>query len=308
MQKLAARRNFLRFLAGSVIAATAELTFGVTAKPANIRWAQGYLLWRNFKKQSLTLQDALNDLHLIGSDGIEFSPLGNELERNSLTTESFKQLIAQKKLAISGNYFSAPFYDPNKRTEILQEAEIRFALLQEYGAKHLIIGPPSPQGQVNRADLIKQQSLFLNELGKRATDRGIQIGIHPHLNTLVETPPEIDLAMETTDPRYVFLSPDTGHTYLAGGDVLQILKKYQTRINYFHFKDGVRPFVRPNFLPNLRELGRSEIDFPSIMRLLKRLSFKGWINIEQDATILSPQESSRISMEYVSRKLKPIYR
>ena len=85
MQKLEARRNFLRFLAGSVIAVTAESSLAVTAKPANIRWAQGYLLWRNSKKQPLTLQDALNDLQAIGSDGIEFSPLGNELEKNSLT-------------------------------------------------------------------------------------------------------------------------------------------------------------------------------------------------------------------------------
>lgn len=308
MQKLEARRNFLRFLAGSVITVTAESALGVIAKPANIRWAQGYLLWRNSKKQPLTLQDALNDLQAIGSDGIEFSPLGNELEKNSLTKESFKQLIAQKKLAISGNYFSAPFYDSTKRDEILRDAEIRFSLLQEYGAKNMIIGPPSPKGQVDRIELIKQQSLFLNELGKRAIDRGLQIGLHPHLNTLVETPLEIDLAMETTDPRYVFLAPDTGHIYLAGGDVLQILKKYKSRLNYFHFKDGVRPFVRPNFLPNLRELGNGEVDFPGIMRLLKQLRFKGWINIEQDATVLSPQESSRISMEYVSRQLQPIYR
>ncbi len=308
MHPIESRRNFLRFLASSVVVATTESAFGVIAKPANIRWAQGYLLWRNYKKQPLTLQDALNDLQAIGSDGIEFSPLGNELERNSLTKESFKQLIAQKKLTISGNYFSAPFYDSTKHAEILQDAEIRFSMLQEYGAKNMIIGPSSPKGQVDRPALIKQQSLFLNELGKRATVRGIQIGIHPHLNTLVETPPEIDLAMETTDPRYVFLSPDTGHIHLAGGDVLQILKKYQARINYLHFKDGVRPFVRPDFLPNLRELGKGEIDFPSVMRLLKQLRFKGWINIEQDATILSPQESSRISMEYVNRKLKPIYR
>jgi inosose dehydratase len=161
---------------------------------------------------------------------------------------------------------------------------------------------------VDRNELIKQQSVFLNELGKRAKDRGIQIGLHPHLNTLVEAPSEIDLAMETTDPRYVFLSPDTGHIHLAGGDVLAILKKYQQRLNYFHFKDGVRPFVRPNFSPNLRELGRGEIDFPSIMRLLKQLRFKGWINIEQDATLLSPKESSQISMEYVRHTLATIYR
>ncbi len=300
------RRDLLKFLASSCVAASVP-TFSAAAKTPRIRWAQGYLLWRGFKGAQLTLQDALNDLQAIGADGIEFSPQGSELERNSLTTATFKQLMAEKKLAIAGNYLSAPFYDLAKREEILQEANKRFALLKEFGGKNIIIGPPGVLGTVDRPQLIKQQAPLLNEIGKRAKDQGLEIGIHPHLNTLVETPAEIDLAMATTDPRYVHFSADTGHIHLAGGDVPAILRKYKTRLNYFHFKDGVRPFVRPNFQPNLRELGRGEVNFPAIMRLLKEIRFTGWINIEQDTTTLTPQESSRISMEYVTKTLKPIY-
>jgi inosose dehydratase len=215
--------------------------------------------------------------------------------------------MAEKKLAISGNYLSAPFHDPAKREEILQEADKRFALLKEFGGKNIIIGPPGVKADADRPQLIKQQAPLLNEIGKRAQGLGLQIGIHPHLNTLVETPAEIDLAMETTDPRYVHFSADTGHIHLAGGDVPAILRKYKTRLNYFHFKDGVRPFVRPDFKPNLRELGRGEVDFPKVMKLLKEIRFTGWVNIEQDSTTLTPQESCRISMEYVNKMLKPIY-
>lgn len=299
------RRDVLKFLASSVVATQLPISIEA-AKTSNIRWAQGYLLWRNFK-EARTLQDALNDLRSVGADGIEFSPLSNELERNGLTTETFKQLMAEKKLAISGNYLSAPFYDPAKREEILQESEKRFALLKEFGGKNIIIGPPSVKADADRMQLIKQQAPLLNEIGKRAKDQGMQIGIHPHLNTLVETPAEIDLAMNTTDPRYVFMSADTGHLHLAGGDVVAILRKYKSRLNYFHFKDGVRPFVRPDFKPNLRELGKGEVDFPGVMRLLKELRFTGWINVEQDSTTLTPKDSCRISMEYVNKALKPIY-
>jgi inosose dehydratase len=298
------RRDFLKFLASSFVAVHVP-TFA--APQPRIRWAQGYLLWRNFKGAQLTLQDALNDLRAVGADGIEFSPQGSELERNNLTTTTFKQLMIEKKLAISGNYLSAPFYDPAKREEILQEASQRFALLKEFGGKNVIIGPPGVKAEVDRNQLIKQQAPLLNEIGQRAQDQGLQIGLHPHLNTLVETPAEIDLAMATTDPRYVHFSADTGHIHLAGGDVPAILRKYKTRLNYFHFKDGVRPFVRPDFKPNLRELGRGEVDFPKVMKLLKEIRFTGWINIEQDTTTLTPQESCRISMEYVNKTLKPIY-
>jgi inosose dehydratase len=298
------RRDVLKFLASSVIAAQLP-NYSEAAKTPRIRWAQGYLLWRNFK--GLTLQDALQDLQAVGADWIEFSPQGSELERNGLTKESFQQLMQQKKLTISGNYLSAPFYDAAKREEILQEAAKRFALLKEFGGKNIVIGPPGVPINADRLQLIKQQAPLLNEIGKRAKDQGIQIGLHPHLNTLVETPAEIDAAMETTDPRYVFMSADTGHIHLAGGDVVAILRKYKTRLNYFHFKDGVRPFVRPDFKPNLRELGRGEVDFPGVMRLLKEIRFTGWVNIEQDATTLTPRESCRISMEYVNKVLKPIY-
>lgn len=299
------RRDFLKFLAGSAIAIHLPLGFAAT-KTSNIRWAQGYLLWRNFKEPR-TLHDALNDLQAVGADGIEFSPQSNELERNGLTKETFKQLMAEKKLAISGNYLSAPFYDLTKRNEILLEATKRFALLKEFGGKNIIIGPPGVPGDADRLQLIKQQAPLLNEIGQRAQAQGLQIGLHPHLNTLIETPAEIDAALEATDPRYVSLSADTGHIHLAGGDVLAILRKYKSRLNYFHFKDGVRPFVRSDFKPNLRELGKGEVDFPGIMRLLKEIRFRGWVNVEQDSTTLTPKDSCRISMEYVNKVLKPIY-
>ncbi len=300
------RRDLLKFLAGSLIAAGAP-HLAAESKTLKIRWAQGYLLWRNFKGQSLTLQDALNDLRTVGADGVEFSPISNELEKYGLTKETFKQLLAEKRLAISGNYFSAPFHEPGRREEIMREAEGRFALLKEFGAKNLIIGPPGAKTDADRMQLIKQQAPLLNEIGKRALAQGVEIGIHPHLNTLVETPAEIDAAMETTDPRHVFLSADTGHIHLAGGDVAAILRKYKSRLNYFHFKDGVRPFARPDFKPNLRELGKGEVDFPAVMRLLKEIRYTGWINVEQDATTLTPRESCKVSMEYVNKTLKPIY-
>ena len=308
------RRELLKVLSGSLI--TGNLSNALTPggahgrdSPKNIRWAQGWLLWRGFKGQALTLKDALENLNAVGADGIEFSPGSSELVKQGLTKESLKEFLGRMKLAISGNYFSAPFYDHGRREEIFQEAQRRFDLLKEFGAKNMIIGPPdaAKEGTADRLKLIKQQVPVLNELGKRAVDQGIQIGIHPHLNTLVESPPEIDAIMEATDPRYVFFSPDTGHIHLAGGDLLAILRKYKSRLNYFHFKDGVRPFVRPDFIPNLRELGQGEVEFPAVMRLLKEIRYRGWINVEQDQTRLTPKQASEISMAYVRRTLMPIY-
>lgn len=273
-----------------------------------VRWAHGWILWRNYKGQTLSLKDAALNLRAAGADGIEFTPGQNELEKQGLTLPSLKELLQQYELAISGQYFSAAFYDTSKKDEILQATQQRIAFLNEFGGSTLVIGPPrDPRSSQSRLELIRQQAAVLNELGRRALDQGVKIGIHPHLNTLIEVPSEIEAAMESTDPRYVWLAPDTGHIHLAGGDVVAIVKKYRSRLVYFHFKDAVRPFERPHFASNLRELGRGEVDFPGVMRVLKEIRYQGWINVEQDFTALTPKESCEISMGYVNQKLKLIY-
>jgi sugar phosphate isomerase/epimerase len=135
-------------------------------------------------------------------------------------------------------------------------------------------------------------------LPHRERGAGIVVGLHPHLNTLVETPDETDRFFELTDPKLVGLALDTGHYYLAGGDPVKALARHGSRLNYLHFKDAVRPFHRPDFFPNLRELGKGEVDFPGVMRALKALNYTGWIDVEQDFTSTTPRESCKTSMEY----------
>jgi inosose dehydratase len=135
----------------------------------------------------------------------------------------------------------------------------------------------------------------------------MEIGLHPHVNTIVEKPDEIDMIMELTDPRYVGMAPDTGHIQLGGGNPVEIIRKYSSRLNYFHLKDVTGIFARPNFGPNLRELGNGEVDFAGVLALLKEVGYKGWLNVEQDFTEMTPAESAALSMEYIDTKLKPIY-
>lgn len=267
----------------------------------------GWLLWRDFKGRAITFEEALQDLEGVGADGIEFTPRPGELEARGLTHDRAKALVQQAGLSVSAHYFSAPFHDPAKRDEILRQVQEKFDSLRAFGARHLVIGPPAPPQGANRLEVIRLISPILNEIGRRANDHGIVAGIHPHLNTVIETPDETDAILEATDPKHVGLALDTGHFHLAGGDVLQVLQKHGSRLNYLHFKDAVRPFARPDFFPSLRELGRGEVDFPGVMRALERLRYTGWINVEQDFTSSSPRESCETSMRYVRDVLVKIY-
>lgn len=293
--------------------------FGGAKSAKNVRWSMGWILWRDFKNAKIPLAEAIKNMSDLGLDGVEFTPRKDELSKFGFTRESFRDLLAEKNLSIAGNYFGGNFHDPEKRDDILAAFRNTLENLKFYGAKNVVIGPPgrgnwsdplhatSDGDQMSIEDKIRAMAPFLNELGKIAQGEGMEIGLHPHLNTIVETPGEIDLIMELTDPKYVGMAPDTGHIRLGGGDPVAIVRKYSSRLNYFHLKDGIGVFERPNFGPNLRELGNGEVDFPGIMAVLKEINFKGWLNVEQDYTEMTPSESASQSMKYINAKLKPIY-
>jgi inosose dehydratase len=266
----------------------------------------GWILWRDFKGRDVPLSEAIRDIAKLGLNGIEFSPRKDELSLHGFTRESFHDLLRDNGLELSGNYFGGAFHDGAQRDSITAAFRTTLDNLQFYGAENVIIGPP---GRVDgdNLPLIRASAPLLNELGRIAADAGVRLGIHPHVNTIIETPEEIDLAMELTDPQYVSLAPDTGHIRLGGGDVLQIVGKYRDRLSYFHLKDSAGAFDRPHFAPNLRELGQGEIDFPAILNLLKEIGFKGWLNVEQDYTVTTPAESAAVSANYIHTVLKAVY-
>ncbi len=303
------RRHFLKTAtASTIIAGTGLWSYASKKQPSaqNVRWSMGWILWREFSGRSIPLSEAIQDLNDLGADGIEFTPRKNELVSQGFTRESFRDLLAEKNLLVSGHYFSAPFYDTSKREKIISAFNESAESLRFFGAKNIIIGPPLANGRDNR-ELIRGMAPLLNDLGKMAIDQGIQIGLHPHFGTMIETPEEIHLAMDLTDSKYVFFSPDTGHLQLGGCNILEILNTYKDRINYFHLKDVTGQPDRAHWgTVNIRELGQGSIDFPGIMRFLKQIKYKGWLNVEQDRTALTPRESAAKSMDYINSKLKPI--
>jgi sugar phosphate isomerase/epimerase len=306
------RRNWLRSV-GAAALATAAWRGSSAAQTApsearRIRWAAGWLLWRDYKPRRFTLADALQDLKAAGADGIEFTPRPGELAAAGLTTDSVVRLLRDAGLVVSAHYFSGPFYDPAKKAELFAQAREKIDSLRAFGARHIVVGPPAAPAGLSRMDVIARIAPVLNDLGRLARDHGMVIGVHPHLNTVIESPEETEAIMERCDPALVGLALDTGHVHLAGGDVVATVIKHGARLNYFHFKDGVRPYSRPDFFPNLRDLGSGEVDFPGVMGALRDIRYQGWINIEQDFTATTPGASCRASIHYVRNVLSPIYR
>ena len=89
---------------------------------------------------------------------------------------------------------------------------------------------------------------------------------------------------------------DTAWIKCGGADPAGYIKKYLNRIPLVHFKD-----VKAD--KTITELGNGVVDFPAVLRVI-RGSKVGWISYEQDSTALTPLESTKISMDYLSKIIR----
>lgn len=84
-----------------------------------------------------------------------------------------------------------------------------------------------------------------NELGKRlAQGYDIQLCLHSHADSHIQTQPEIERFRNGTDPDFVSLCLDTGHVAYGGRDAVDLIHRYSERIGYVHIKQMDREVLR----------------------------------------------------------------
>jgi inosose dehydratase len=122
---------------------------------------------------------------------------------------------------------------------------------------------------------------------------GMQTVFHHHCGGYVETSAEVAKLMELTNPGILGLCLDMGHYAFGGGNPVEALKKYYNRIWHVHFKDfdpKVGQAARENNYDYFKsveqgvfcELGKGNVDFKSIVKILNEKGYDGWIVVEQD--------------------------
>uniref|UniRef100_UPI0028971FCA myo-inosose-2 dehydratase n=1 Tax=Erwinia citreus TaxID=558 RepID=UPI0028971FCA len=153
-----------------------------------------------------------------------------------------------------------------------------------------------------------------NELAALAAEKGMQVCLHHHMGTAIQTSAEIDKFMALTHDD-VYLLFDTGHAYYSEGNqtqMLAILEKYLPRINHVHLKD-VRDEVvsqvrsqRLSFLDGVKKgtftvPGDGVIDFDPVFKILDESGYKGWmvVEAEQDPALANPFEYAVKARKYI---------
>ena len=142
------------------------------------------------------------------------------------------------------------------------------------------------------------QERFESVVAEIGLDQELKIGLHPHMYKPIQTSAD---ALELLE-QYPKLSllPDVAHLTIAKDDIFSLFRNHLNRICAVHLKDW-SPKYGYSFQFYSRgfvELGVGEVDLMSIIGLLKKLSYRGWIIVEQDSS-QDPVASALQSREFL---------
>lgn len=247
----------------------------------------------------------LNEIKETGYAGTElgdwgFMPTDPAQLRNELD---------KRELTMLGAFVPVLFKDKTKHAKGIDVAVKTAKLMSDAGYKNAFIVLADENGSIpertNNAGRITSEmglskeewKIFCegaNELASKVKlETDLRTVFHHHCAGYAETPLEINTLIEGTDPNLVGLVLDLGHYKFGGGDPLDALKKYASRIWHVHFKDcdeNIAQQSRKNnwdYFKSVREgvfceLGKGAVDFKAIADQLKCMNYNGWIVVEQD--------------------------
>jgi inosose dehydratase len=152
--------------------------------------------------------------------------------------------------------------------------------------------PPTLDG-----DGWKRVGAHLRELAGLAAAEGVELVVHPHVGTLVETAADVEQALAHTDVPWCF---DSGHLLIGGVDPAAFVRDHADRIGHVHLKDvdaglaedvrtGARSLVAATQAGLFRPLGEGDARIDEVVRLLDESGYERWLVLEQDIAITGPE-------------------
>ena len=163
------------------------------------------------------------------------------------------------------------------------------------------------------SDEWKDFSNKISEIAEYLEDQGMPLAYHHHMGTVIETQSDTERLLESTSEK-VKLILDTGHMLFAGGNSMQIYKKFKERIIHIHCKDMRKNILdkalnkdlsfRQAFLEGAFTVpGDGYIDYNPFFKLLKKNDYSGWLVVEaeQDPSKANPLEYAKIGFNYLNK-------
>lgn len=264
----------------------------------------------------------LDEMAEAGYEGTELGPYGYlPTDPEYLISE-----LSSRRLRLVSAFVPVHLADTRRHETDFHEAMKIARLLARAGSSLIVLADEMGRARMSVAGRVSEEREgmsdrrwdvaveILSRIAKACSELGLVTAFHHHAGTLVETPAEIDRLCASTDPSLIGLCLDTGHYVYGGGDPVNAVRKYGSRIVHLHLKD-VQPEVLQSvrdhgvgFLEAVRrgvfcELGEGAVDVPTIAQELMNCGYKGWALVEQDVDAsqpgVNPFESAVRSRKYL---------
>ncbi|MFD7923148.1 sugar phosphate isomerase/epimerase family protein [Streptomyces sp. NPDC059740] len=206
-------------------------------------------VWFPDDAQQVPWRRFLDEVAEAGYEWIELGPHGY------LPTDPavLRDEVGRRGLRVSaGTVFTSLHHGPAVWERTWEHVSQVASLASAMDAGHLVVIPSfwrddKTARELEPRELTADQWRHLAAGTERLATRvreefGLEIVLHPHADTHVDTEEHVVRLLDATDPDLVNLCLDTGHYAYCGGDSVKLIRTYGERIGYLHLKQ-VDPVV-----------------------------------------------------------------
>lgn len=207
------------------------------------------------------------------------------------------ELLGRFGMRLTGGFNALVLHDPDRADAMLDQARRSADLLAAAGASTFVSCAVSDPGDWQRPALDDDawSTMFdgLAAVDDLCRDRGLVQAFHPHVDSLVETAPEIERVLASTTVGFVL---ETGHMLIGGLDPLGFAIDQVERVALVHLKDVNVDLIDPLNRDDITlmeavqagifpSLGTGGAPIAEVVRTLESSGYRGRYVIEQDAAL-----------------------
>jgi inosose dehydratase len=200
-----------------------------------------------------------------------------------------KRMFADRGLELSSVCAHANLLDPTApgrygTAQIIKAVKLAAAI----GVKHVITAegePKTPFGKnLTEAEAIFSIAEKLYEPLRFAEDYGVKILIEPH-GHITDSVKLMGEVLDRCNSKALGINLDTGNLWLGGGDSLEMIAKFGSKIEHVHWKDLPAEMIEKRGTQfgcgmSLTALGDGVINIEEIFKALVNAGFDGYSTLE----------------------------